>query len=518
MERLRELFARLKATWAALSPWQRYSIMGAGALIFVLLILLIATGRGKYEPLFTGLEVEDQAAILSYLREHNVPYKLDSAAKAVLVPEDMVYEMRLSLAQQGLPRGGVVGFEIFDQAKMGMTDFQQRVSYIRALEGELSRTIGRMEAIDFARVTIVIPEQRLFLKEQEPSSASVLVGVKRGSKVGPEQVKAIVHLVAHSVQGLHPENITVVDTSGNMLSELIDSDTFVYVDDAGRAVSSIQRELERRQEMELERKVKQMLEQVFGPGKAVVRVRVELDFDKKRDSVTEYIPGAGGRGVVRSEQASEESYIGPGTPPGGAPGTTTNIPGYVVTAQQVGPSEYNKSDTIRNYEITTREQEQVYTPGSVKRLSASVLIDGELAEESLGELRSTVAAAIGFDEGRGDQLVVQAMNFSTSWMDAIMAQLQRERRERMIFFILLIAAIALIGIVTFFWWKRRAAKPKAAPERREGAPSLRELIERPELMQVRGEAAVIEEQLKEYAKQKPEEIAELVQNWLLEDV
>ncbi len=326
------------------------------------------------------------------------------------------------------------------------------------------------------------------------------------------------HLVAHSVQGLHPENITVVDTSGNMLSELIDSDTFVYVDDAGRAVSSVQRELERRQEMELERKVKQMLEQVFGPGKAVVRVRVELDFDKKRDSVTEYIPGAGGRGVVRSEQASEESYIGPGTPPGGAPGTTTNIPGYVVTAQQVGPSEYNKGDTIRNYEITTREQEQVYTPGSVKRLSASVLIDGELAEESLGELRSTVAAAIGFDEGRGDQLVVQAMNFSTSWMDAIMAQLQRERRERMIFFILLIAAIALIGIVAFFWWKRRAAKPKAAPERREGAPSLRELIERPELMQVRGEAAVIEEQLKEYAKQKPDEIAELVQNWLLEDV
>jgi flagellar M-ring protein FliF len=189
-----------------------------------------------------------------------------------------------------------------------------------------------------------------------------------------------------------------------------------------------------------------------------------------------------------------------------------------VTTQQTGPSEYNKSDTIRNYEITTREQEQVYTPGSVKRLSASVLIDGELAEEALGELRSTVAAAIGFDEGRGDQLVVQAMNFSTSWMDAIMAQLQRERRERMIFFILLIAAIALIGIATFFWWRRRAAKPKAAPERKEGAPSLRELIERPELMQVRGEAAVIEEQLKEYARQRPEEIAELVQNWLLEDV
>ena len=336
-----------------------FFIMGAGALIFVLLILLIATGRGKYEPLFAGLEVEDQAAILSYLREHNVPYKLDPAANAVLVPEDVVYEMRLSLAQQGLPRGGVVGFEIFDQAKMGMTDFQQRVSYIRALEGELSRTIGRMEAIEFARVTIVIPEQRLFLKEQEPSSASVLVGVKRGSKVGPEQVKAIVHLVAHSVQGLHPENITVVDTSGNMLSELIDSDTFVYVDDAGRAVSSIQRELERRQEMELERKVKQMLEQVFGPGKAVVRVRVELDFDKKRDSVTEYIPGAGGRGVVRSEQASEESYVGPGNRPVGA-GTTQHPRLHVITAQQVGRTEYNKA-TIRNYR-STREQSR-FTPG-----------------------------------------------------------------------------------------------------------------------------------------------------------
>ncbi len=175
----------------------------------------------------------------------------------------------------------------------------------------------------------------------------------------------------------------MVDTAGNVLSDMIADENFIFAgsDGLGSSVSSVQRELERQQEQEFERKLRVMLERVFGPGKAVVRVRVELDFDKRKVSTREFIPGPTGKGVIRSQQDMEETYEGPGSVPGAPPGTTTNIPGYAITGQQQGNSEYAKTESTKNYEITTREEEQVGTPGTVKRVSASVLVDGTLSDE-----------------------------------------------------------------------------------------------------------------------------------------
>lgn len=514
MDRLTKVWNDIKQFWSGLSRWQRLSIIGvAGAGVAVVLLLLFVGGRERYEPLFSNLDVEDQAAIVNYLKESNIPYRVDPSFNAILVPRDVVYETRLSLVGEGLPRGGAVGFELFDKMKMGMTDFQQKVGYLRALEGELTRTIQSIRGVQSCKVNIVIPEQKLFLEEQFPATASVLLSLKPGFEMGPEQVKAIVHLVSHSVEGLSPDNVVVVDSKGAILSDMLDESYFVL---RNETVTSVQREMERQQELELERKARQMLERIFGPGKAVVRVRVFLNFDRRRTSTREFVPGPSGRGVPRSDQSLEETYTGPGIPPGGAPGTTTNIPGYVITPQTAGPSSYERTETTTNYEITTREQEVVYTPGGVEKITASVLVDGQLEQQMLNSLRQAVAAAIGINEERGDELYVASMPFSAMEVPAV--ALAPSRRWLWIILAVLLALLICGGVVFFLRKKRKEEKPETAPVRpEEGIPSLEELLKRPELLKEKGELAVLEQQLREYASKKPEEIAAIIKNWLLED-
>ncbi|HPF83799.1 MAG TPA: flagellar basal-body MS-ring/collar protein FliF [Aminivibrio sp.] len=522
MDWFRRFSARLGLFWSSLKPWQKLSIVGASILVVSALVLAAYwAGKPSYEPLFSALEVEDQSAIVAYLRENRIDYKLDPAANAILVPRDIVYETRLSLAQGGLPKGGSVGYEIFDTTKMGLSEFQQKITYIRALEGELERTIRQIDAVDYAKVNIVIPEQRLFLEQQQPSTASVLVRLKTGMQIGPDQVKSIVHLVSHGVQGLLPENITVVDTTGKVLSDLLDQDLLIYGQGGdGRTVSSVQRELERQQERELENKVRVMLERVFGPGRVVVRIKVDLDFDRRTSSSKEFIPGETGRGVLRSQQNMEETYTGTGGPIGGAPGTTTNIPGYAVAQQQGTASEYNKTETTNNYEITTRETQQVVTPGTIRRLSASVLVDGDLEQDRLTELRALVAPALGVDAARGDQLVIQSMKFSTTFADSLAEQLQAQQRMQLIIALVAAAVILLLAALAgVLWMKRRRSRKAMLPpaEERKRIPSIQELLSSPELLEAQGELAVLEEQLRAYARSKPEEIANLTQDWLADE-
>ena len=431
MDTLRRWGASFLTFWAALKLWQRASILlailvvlgGLGALIFM-------TGKTNYEPLYAGLEVEDQAAIVDYLREHNISYRLDPKSNAILMPGNAVYETRLTLAQMGLPKGGTTGFEVFDKSEMGMSEFQQRIAYMRAIEGELARTISQMAQVDSARVSVVIPEQRLFLEQQKPSTASVLLRLRQGASLGPTQVKSIIHLVAHSVDGLEPDAVTVVDTNGRILSDMVSDSMIMYNPDGSNTVTSVQRELERQHERELENKVRMMLEQVFGPGSAVVRVKVDLDFDKKTSSYVEYSPNPEtGTGVPRSNERMEESYTGQGNPVNGNPGTTTNIPGYAINSTTI-ESEYNKSNSTTNYEITTRKGDQVVTPGGIKRLTASVLIDdrnNNITSERLEALEEIIQSAIGFSSQRGDSLVVRAMRFSTTFADNMAEQLRQER-------------------------------------------------------------------------------------------
>ena len=524
METLKRWFASFLNFWASLKLWQRISIILAIVIVFGALIALIfMTGRTSYEPLYAGLEVEDQAAIVDYLRENNISYRLDPKSNAILMPGNAVYETRLTLAQMGLPKGGTTGFEIFDDSKMGMSEFQQRVAYTRAIEGELARTISQMAQVENARVSVVIPEQRLFLEQQKPSTASVLLRLRPGATIGPTQVKSIIHLVAHSVDGLQPDAVTVVDTQGRILSDMISDSMIMYNPDGSNSVASVQRELERQHERELENKVRIMLEQVFGPGTAVVRVKVDLDFDKRTSSFVEYTPNPEtGVGVPRSNERQEESYTGQGNPVNGNPGTTTNIPGYAINSSTVN-SEYNRSNSTTNYEITTRKGDQIVTPGGVRRLTASVLIDdkGEnLSEERLDSLREVISSAIGFNAQRGDSLVVRSMRFSTAFADAMAEQMQQERRWRIISGSIAAFIVLLLLLIGIFWWMRIKKQRLAVQEiEAEGkkVPTIQEMLTSPDLLAFQGEMAVLEEQLKAYAKSHPEEMATLVNEWLSMD-
>ncbi len=523
MERFSEAKDKLGLFWSSLLRWQKFTLVGVAGLVFLGLVLVaVLSGRETWEPLFSGLEIRDEASIVAYLKENKIPYKLDPAANAILLPRENVYEVRLELAREGLPKGGVKGYELFDDSKMGMSEFQQKIAYVRALEGELARTVAQIEAVDYARVNIVLPQPQLFLEQQQPATASVLVRLKQGTSINPEQIKAIVHLVSHSVEGLQSDDVSVVDTDGNVLSDMLDDDMFIYTDGSMRTVSSVQRELERQHEREMERKVRAMLERVFGPGSVVVRIKVDLDLDKKRNASKQYIPGPTGKGVIRSQQNMEESYVGTGGPTGGAPGTTTNIPGYAIATDGAGSGEYNKSDTTTNYEITTHESESVETPGSVRRLTASVLVDGDLTEQQLEDIRVLVAPAIGFDPGRGDQIAIQSMKFSTTLADKMAEQLAAEQRQRLIVTLaILTLLLILMGIGFFLWYqKRRRQRLLDAARKTDDAkrvPSLQDLLTSPGMLEGQGEMAVLEEQIRNYALNNPEEFAAFVREWIVED-
>jgi flagellar M-ring protein FliF len=504
--------------WAGLKLWQKVSLFVAVFAVAGLLGMMIFwAGRTTYEPLFSGLEMTDQAAIVNYLQENKIPYQLDPAASAILLPRNQVYETRVFLAQEGLPRGGGVGFEIFNESKMGMSEFQQRINYVRALEGELQRTIGWMDVVDSALVNLVLPRQQLFLPQQQPSTASVLVRLKPGAQLGPSQIKAIIHMVSRSVDGLQPENVMVADTRGRMLSDMVADEMIIYSLDGSNGITSVQREMERQRERDLAREARMLLERPYGLGRVMVSVKVELDFDRKSSTSKEFYPNPEtNRGTPLSVQTSEESYTGQQEPPGGQPGTATNIPGYATERQSVN-SEYNKSETTTNYNTTTRESNEVITPGGIKRLTASVLVDGKLSDKELADVRDLTASAIGYNEARGDRIVVQSIEFVPGPIDIWTEELQRERTLRVaVGSAIALAVLTCAGLTGYWWWRRRKARLALDMVQKESkhVPTIQEMLMSPDLLAFQGEMAVLEEQLKAYARNNPSEVANLVNEWI----
>lgn len=472
--------------------------------------VLAFSGRVSYVPLFSGLELEDQAAIVNILNERKIPFRINPQDGAILVPDSEVYGLRLAMAEAGLPKNGTVGYEIFDNAKMGMTDFQQQVAYLRALEGELARTIGRLDVVESARVSVVLPKPKLFLKDEQPATASVLVRLRPGRDLSPEQVRAVIKLTASSVEGLAPENVSVVDTSGRLLSESLEGGGAAFSKDRGE-VTSLQRELERRQEKDLELKAQNMLSAIFGPGNAIVRVRVELDFTKRNRTRKEFVPQPNGKGVVRSSQVSEESYTGSAGPSQGV-GTAANIPGYAVKSGASSAGEYSKTDQVTNYEISTLQEDEEETPGKIKRITASVVINREEAGTPREELLASLAAAIGIDEKRGDRISLTVMPFAPAPDQDGNAPVQ-QRLQMWVVLAALVLLTAFAGVAFFLVRRRKGgfAARKNEPEKTRVPEAAADLFDAP-----KDSLQVLEEQIALYARSAPEEAASIIKQWLEE--
>ncbi len=406
MENKLQAFARL---WSNLTPPQRVIVtfFGAGVVVAAVAVAMVAT-RPDYTVLFANLKPEDASSIVQKLRDSKVAYRVTGNGTAVEVPSRDVSEVRLNLAGQGLPQGGNVGFEIFDRNSLGVTDFSQKMSYQRALQGELQRTISAIDGVSDARVHVVIPDESLYTTEQKDASASVMLRLNGAARPSEEQVSAIVNLVSAAVQDLKPERVTVVDTRGEVLSDGSGADR------AGLKMSETQLDVKRGVERAIQSDVETMLDRVVGPGKAVVRVSSRMSFDQKETTSELYEPvGSGTEGIVSSKETTSETYGTGARGVGGIPGTSSNVAPAAPRppSAQASAQGYERRQESTQYQVSRRMEKTAEAPGKIEQLSLAVMVDEKVGREKILTIQQAAAAAAGIDTARGDKLVVEAIEF-----------------------------------------------------------------------------------------------------------
>ena len=365
--------------------------LGSIAAIITLVTLVNAP---SYTTLFSNVNAEDASKIVAKLKEKDVPYQLDDGGKTIMVPKQSVYELRLTLAGEGLPQSSTIGYEIFDRTNLGVSDFVQKVNYRRALEGELARTILTLEEVEAARVHLVVPERALFKEDEKAATASVVLKLKSGKPLRRETVQGISHLIASSVEGIESGNVTIVDSRGQLLSD-------VHKPNSIAGMTSSQYELQQKVEAYLGQKAQSLLESVVGGGNALVQVNADLDFRQVERTLEQYDPD---KTAVRSESITESKNTG----------------GDSSAASM-------SSATTTNYEVNKTVEHIVENMGNIRRLTVAALVNGvpkkvtkdgaettEISprtEEEIGQLTELVRRAVGYDQLRNDEVSVTNLTF-----------------------------------------------------------------------------------------------------------
>jgi flagellar M-ring protein FliF len=377
--------------------------------------LFFLANKTSYQPVFANMTSEDAAEAVTKLKELKIQYKLGGAGATILVPADRVYDVRLKLAEAGLPKGGGVGFEIFDKTDFGTTEFVQKLNYKRALQGELARTIREFSEVIDARVMIVLPKESVFVEEEKPPSASVLLKLR--SVLDKGKIDAVVHLVASAIEELTPDLVTVVDTKGNVLSK-------GTPEEEAEVLANTQLEYKMAMERTLTRRIQSMLERIVGQGKAIVRVTTDMDFSQVDVNEEIYDPDVQ---VVRSRQNIVET-----TDKRNAPAKVSTVNPIVPEGDvpnEITENKQRTDDTV-NYEISKTIRKTVLPMGAVRRLSVAAVLDGtyEIGEDDEGDqvrkyvprtpeellqFEKIVKQAMGFNADREDQVSVESFAFST---------------------------------------------------------------------------------------------------------
>lgn len=515
------MLQQLKDLWEGLSPRRRQLLLGATGSVFLLLIVLVFTlNRGfRGEVLFSRLHPIDAAAVLQTLEDQGIRYEIvqdGSGRSTILVPRQHVHRARIDLAAQGLPRQGSVGFELFDESQLGMTDDVRRINLRRAISGELERTIRAMDGIDDARVQVTIPENRLFLSEQQPATAAVMLTVKPGVRLTQDQIRAVQRLVGATVEGLDPDDVFVADSRGNPLS-----DQLSQLDRNG-GLTSVEKQIVVQQTVsnEYARQVRTVLESLYGPGRVEALVNVQINFEMAEEIVKAFeAPGGGRQGLARSEQRIEETFVGTAAQTQGVPGVESNVPGYVELGA-AGDSEYNRLESIINYELTQIETRRTVPPGAIKSLSVAVWIDGNLTEDQENAVARALQAALGLNPDRGDQVVVVSLPFAAQTATATavgVTDLQPASDPMSL--ALIIGALVLLAIVLWVVYRRRkrAAVPASidvvvGDDEEEPPPILERKLTPEERHRIR-----LQQEITAVAQSKPKEVAQLLKSWLTEE-
>ncbi len=478
-----QLLQQLAGIWKQLGLNQRISILLATlGVLGGLTALAFWSSRAEFSLLYGKLDEGEAAKVIAALDEAKVPYQISRGGGAILVPSDKVYQVRMQMAGKGIPRGEGVGFEIFDKANFGISDFVQRANYTRAVQGELARTISQLDQVESARVMIVMPENRLLTDAQRKPTASVFVRVKGSGQLPSSSVNSIRFLVANSVEGLQVNNVSVVDNMGNVLSQNDDNDSVA-------GLSNNQLTARRNFEQYLSQKAEGMLDKVLGAGQAVVRVSAEINWDTTTRTEEKFDPDGQ---VARTTTVNDEDTDTATAVAGGAPGSGSNAGtnadnggSNAVAAAPVNSSRTRKKVTNSSYEINKITSNVMEAAGGLKRLSTAVFVaqrfEGQgaarkavpRAPAEVEALKRIVQSALGIqmagDSVRQDEIVLEEMPFNDQPVRELTQQLEQQEKRQVWLDLaqkLIYPALAL-GIIFAFWRMFQKAK---AEEIRFGYP------------------------------------------------
>ncbi|ACH40830.1 flagellar M-ring mounting plate protein FliF [Citrifermentans bemidjiense Bem] len=513
---------KLLEPFLALSTAKRLVVGGVAlASLLGFAALIAVANKTDYRPLFANLTQEDAGEIVKKLKEQKVPYQISPDGKAILVPSDNVYDLRLSLASDGLPQGGGVGFEIFDRKNFGMTEFVQKLNYQRALQGELGRTIAQIAGVESARVHLALPEKALFKDQEKPATASVVLKMKSNRQLREGEVQGIVHLVASSIEGMDPEQVTVLDTRGKVLSSHSPNDPTSKV--AG-ARQDTQRAFEKTEE----EKLQSLLDRVVGSGKSVARVSASFDFKQVEKYEERYDPESA---AVRSEQRSEEKGGGSSTA-SGVPGVQSNM-GRAQGAAGSTTGGGSKTDETLNYEVSRSTARIIEPVGSLSKVSVAILVDGKYelspgakpgatpkyqprSPDEMQKIESLVKSAVGFNAERGDQVTVANIPFQEtgdqggeqpSWYDAPIVQTLIKN-----------GLIGLAFLALLFYVIRPLMKMLKIEKAAHHFLPIQDDVEQQQMLEMQKveheKMRVTQLELVEKVKQDPYQAAQILQNWL----
>lgn len=515
----KKIWQQVSDFWFSRNRAQKIKLLVSSFLIICTLgVLTFLLNRPSYTTLYTNLDAKDAGDIVSKLEDSKIAYKLEDGGKTILVDPKQVYKIRLMLAQEGLPKGGVIDFsDVFNKTKLGTTDWERQLQYNQALQGELTKTIEEMAEVQSARIHIVQPEKTLFIETDSKSepSAAVFLKLKPGAQITEEEVKGIINLISHSVEGMKPENVTVIDDYGRLLSDIA-----LNQDDNSKEIINSQLNIQNNFQRQLQASVQSLLEQVFGPGNVVVRVSAKLNFDKKvvENKLFSPVNKDTGEGIIRSVQDLREHFTGVGSASGGVPGVDTNIPGY--QQGNTGNSEYQKSEVTRNYEINESHENLTVAPGAVDKLTVSVVVNRTLNDDEKESISRLVGNAIGYDPER-DQIFIEGMTFNNDLVTAMNDEMKRLEQQKINRRNMVLVGTALFVIILFAVFSLIAVRRRRKIEEEKIA---RELAEAQEVAAQQAASQTAEKtssdayaNIERLARRKPEDVARVLKTWLNED-
>ena len=527
-------------------------IVAGAAAIAILVAMVLWAKSPDYRTLYSNLSDQDGGAIVTQLTQMNIPYRFADNGGALEVPADKVHELRLRLAQQGLPKGGAVGFELLDQEKFGISQFSEQVNYQRALEGELARTIETLGPVKSARVHLAMPKPSLFVREQKSPSASVTVNLEPGRALDEGQISAVTHLVSSAVAGLPPGNVTLVDQGGHLLTQS---------NSAGRDLNDAQLKYAADVEGRLQRRIEAILGPVVGNSNVHAQVTAQIDFANKEQTEEQYSPnGDPAQAVMRSRQVNETEQVG-SQYPGGVPGALSNQPAPANSApistppanqqnaqqntqqnassakNSTGPHSSSRNETT-NFEVDRTIRHTKMNVGDIKRLSVAVVVnyktlpDGKplpLTADQMKQIENLTRDAMGYSEKRGDTLNV--VNSPFTQVDESGGELPFWQQQAFIDQLMSAGRWLLVLIVAWLLWRkgirpqlqRRTEEAKAAQDAMVARQEVEEAVEvrlsKDEQLQQRRAnqrmgAEVMSQRIREMSDNDPRVVALVIRQWM----